>query len=268
MAVGEVGPGTKWRRVESSRRKTTAIDPRRARSSHSLSLFPALVRRVWTMALKSQTLRHYTREILILRRAAITDPRERDARDLQRLEKHSPSHGPARRAMSPAMLLGSRFSSPGTRSASNPPARARLRRAHSPNKGDIKQSNITAMESKKCITAWMSRPGVRLVRCPFQQWRSSTPFSTAAADRRWRAQAFTEPRPGARKREKQENGAHARRTEIRYCDVIENSWRGRIMIGVKMVAASFSTALPRGCPPAIVEGIRSPRVLGRGTKTR
>lgn len=97
----------------------------------------------------------------------------------------------------------------------------------------------------------MSRPGVRLVRCPFQQWRSSTPFSSAAADRRWRAQA-SEPRPesrtrpGARKKEKQENGAHARRTEIRYCDVIENSWRGRITIGVKMVAASFSARLPRG----------------------
>lgn len=86
----------------------------------------------------------------------------------------------------------------------------------------------------------MSRPGVRLVRCPFQQWRSSTPFSSAAADRRWRAQAFeprpeSRTRPGARKREKQENGAHARHTEIRYCDVIENSWRGRITIGVKMV---------------------------------
>lgn len=115
----------------------------------------------------------------------------------------------------------------------------------------------------------MSRPGVRLVRCPFQQWRSSTPFSSAAVDRRWRAQA-SEPhpesrtRPGARKKEKQENGAHAQRTEIRYCDVIENSWRGRITIGVKMVAASFlsGSRTARLVDPA---RIRFPRVPGKRT---
>lgn len=80
---------------------------------------PALVRRVWTMALKSQTLRHYTREILIfVRRSAITIM-DRDATRRAKsstARKHSPSHGPARRAMSPANARRD-FPSPRTRSA-------------------------------------------------------------------------------------------------------------------------------------------------------
>ncbi|KYQ50627.1 hypothetical protein ALC60_10266 [Trachymyrmex zeteki] len=60
MAVGEVGPGTKWRRVESSRRKSNGRSIRFA-LARTLVLRPNSSRLCvasgqWQM--KSQTLRH------------------------------------------------------------------------------------------------------------------------------------------------------------------------------------------------------------------
>lgn len=108
MAVGEVVPGTKWRRVKSSQRKTTAIDLGARARILTPTEFPAFImRRVWTIA-------HWNRKRPLIHTGnshttSVTvnddddDDADRDDATFPISPKHSPSRGTARRAMSPVI---------------------------------------------------------------------------------------------------------------------------------------------------------------------